>query len=53
VRDHPSTPVTIQEEIELDAAGAPVAVGRTAAVWPRDAEIRFGASVGPRLDDRL
>jgi lipoprotein-anchoring transpeptidase ErfK/SrfK len=43
-----STPVTIQQEVEIDAAGMPVDVGRTAAVWPVGAPIAYGASVGPR-----
>jgi lipoprotein-anchoring transpeptidase ErfK/SrfK len=48
VRDHPATPVTIQEEVEVDAAGQPITVGITPVLWPVDAEIPFGASVGPR-----
>jgi hypothetical protein len=48
VRDHPSTPVTIQVEVEVDAAGMPVDVGMTPALWPPGAELPFGASVGAR-----
>jgi hypothetical protein len=48
VKDHPSTPVTIQEEPELDANGAMVDVGAPAALYAPDAAIAFGVSVGPR-----
>jgi len=48
LRAHPSAPVTIQQEIELDAAGRPVRVGETPALWPPGAAIRYGESVGPR-----
>lgn len=48
VRDHPSTPVTIQVEVEVDAAGMPVDVGVTPALWPAGAEVQYGASVGAR-----
>ncbi|MEC7518713.1 MAG: L,D-transpeptidase [Myxococcota bacterium] len=51
VRRHPSTPVTIQQELERDAAGAVVDVGAEVTLWAPDEEIRYGASVGPR-DDR-
>lgn len=48
VRRHPSIPVTIQDEIEYDAAGAPVGVGASPVLWPAGVELPFGASVGPR-----
>ncbi|MEZ4365407.1 MAG: L,D-transpeptidase [Kofleriaceae bacterium] len=48
VRDHASTPVTIQREVELDALGVVVDVGTTPSLWAADAEIPYGASVGPR-----
>ena len=48
VRDHPSTPVTIQLEVEVDAAGQAVDVGMTPVLWPPGVELPFGASVGPR-----
>jgi hypothetical protein len=48
VKDHPSTPVTIQEEPELDASGAVVDVDVEPALYAPGAEIAFGASVGPR-----
>ena len=34
VHEHPSTPVTIQDDVELDADGLPVVVGRPAALRP-------------------
>lgn len=48
VKNHPSTPVTIQREVELDAEGKKVDVGTTPAMWMVGEEIQFGASVGPR-----
>jgi len=48
VRDHASTPVTIQQEIERDALGQPVDVGVEAALYPVGARIEYGDSVGPR-----
>lgn len=48
VKKHPSTPVTIQREVERDAAGRAVDVGRTPTLWPVGAPIQYGASVGPR-----
>lgn len=47
-KKHPSMPVTIQHEVELDANNQRVDVGRTAALYPVGAPIRYGASVGPR-----
>ena len=47
-KQHASMPVTIQKEVELDAAGHRVDVGRTPALWPEGAAINYGASVGPR-----
>lgn len=52
VRRQPSIPVTIQDELELDAAGTPVVVGASPVLWPRDAEITYGDSVGPRASRR-
>ena len=48
VRDHANTPVTIQTEVELDAAGRRVDVGMTPELYARGAAIKFGASVGNR-----
>lgn len=45
-----STPVTIQKEVEKDAAGKRVDVGTTPRLYPEGAPIQFGASVGPRPD---
>lgn len=45
---HPSMPVTIQAEVERDAHGQRVDVGRTPALWAPGDAITFGASVGPR-----
>lgn len=48
VKQHASTPVTIQKEVERDARGQRVDVGTTPALWPVGAPIQYGASVGPR-----
>jgi hypothetical protein len=48
VRNHPSTPITIQKEIELDAAGNPVDIDTEPVIWLPDEEIVYGVSVGPR-----
>jgi hypothetical protein len=48
VRTHYSTPVTIQREVERDAAGHKIDVGRTPTLWAADATVTYGASVGPR-----
>jgi L,D-transpeptidase-like protein len=48
VKAHPDTPVTIQREVELDADGAKVDVGKTPALWDVGETIAFGKSVGPR-----
>jgi hypothetical protein len=48
VKSHPTTPVTFQREVELDAAGHKVDVGTTPTLWAVGAPIQFGASVGPR-----
>lgn len=48
VKMHPSTPVTIQKEVERDAAGRKVDVGRTPTLWAPGQAIAYGASVGPR-----
>ena len=47
-KQHPSMPVTIQREVERDAQGQKVDVGRTPALWAEGAPIQYGASVGPR-----
>jgi lipoprotein-anchoring transpeptidase ErfK/SrfK len=47
VRRHPSTPVTIQTEVELDADGEPVDIDRAPALFPVDEPVVYGASVGP------
>ena len=48
VKNFPSTPVTFQREVELDAAGRKVDVGTTPKLYAPGEPIRFGASVGPR-----
>jgi len=51
VASHPSTRVTIQKEVELDAEGQPVDVGTEPALFAPDEVIPYGASVGPHPDD--
>lgn len=41
IRDHASTPVTIQTEVEIDAQGNPVDVGVEAALWAEGEEPDF------------
>ena len=48
VKQFASTPVTIQKEVERDANGQKVDVGRSAVLFPAGEPIAFGASVGPR-----
>lgn len=48
VKTHPSTPITIQKEVELDAAGKKVDLGTHPTLWHVGDPIHFGASVGPR-----
>ncbi|MBL9015513.1 MAG: hypothetical protein JNL83_15115 [Myxococcales bacterium] len=43
-----NTPVTIQREIERDAAGRRVDVGMTPRLSPEGSPFQYGASVGPR-----
>lgn len=47
-KQHASMPVTIQREVERDAQGAKVDVGRTPKLWSVGAAIAYGTSVGPR-----
>jgi len=47
-KKHPNMPVTIQREVEKDAAGKKVDVGTTPKLWAVGDQIQFGASVGPR-----
>jgi len=47
-KQHPSMPVTIQKEVERDARGQRVDVGRAPALWAPGDTITYGASVGPR-----
>ncbi|MBW2736061.1 MAG: L,D-transpeptidase, partial [Deltaproteobacteria bacterium] len=47
VRDHPSTPITLQKEVERDAMGAAVDVGSTLTLWKPGVAIQYGESVGP------
>ncbi len=47
-KQHAAMSVTIQKEVELDAAGHKVDVGRTPALWREGDTIAYGASVGPR-----
>lgn len=53
IRNHPSTPVTIQREVELDAAGNAVDLDTEVTLWGVDEEIEYGESVGdaPPRDD--
>ncbi len=53
IRRHASTPVSIQREVELDAAGNPVDLDTEVTLWPVDAVIEYGVSVGdpPPRDD--
>jgi hypothetical protein len=48
VKHHPSIPVTIQREVELDAKGNKVDVGTKPTLYAPGAQIQFGASVGAR-----
>lgn len=48
VKTHPNMPVTIQREVELDAAGKKVDIGVTPKLWVVGEPIRFGVSVGTR-----
>ncbi len=48
VRNHGSTPITIQREVELDAFGDPVDIDTEPELWLPDEEIVYGESVGPR-----
>lgn len=50
MKPHTSSKVTIQQEVERDAAGKKVDVGTTPTLWDVGERITFGASVGPRLD---
>jgi len=50
VSSHANTKVTIQKEVERDAAGNKVDVGTTPKLWAVGETIQFGASVGPRMD---
>lgn len=43
-----NAPVTIQQEIEIDAAGKAVDVGKKAKLFAKGAAIPYGASVGAR-----
>lgn len=53
IRNHASTPVTIQRETELDAAGNVVDIDTEITLWEVGEEIDYGASVGdaPPRDD--
>ncbi len=48
VKDHPATPVTIQQEVEVDAVGRPVDLGSEIALFAPGERVVYGASVGPR-----
>jgi hypothetical protein len=48
MKSHPNAPVTIQKEVEKDAAGKKVDVGTRPTLWAVGQPIQFGASVGPR-----
>ena len=43
-----ATPVTVQQEVERDAAGKKVDVGVIPTLWAPGQTITYGASVGPR-----
>jgi len=47
LKAHPGAPISIQQELELDAAGEPVAVGTDAALYEPGQAIEYGASIGP------
>lgn len=47
LRDHASTPITFQKEVERDASGAEVDVGSQVTLWKPGAPIQYGESVGP------
>jgi hypothetical protein len=51
VRNHASTPVTIQTEVELDARGDVVDVGVPAALWPAGEEPDLDEPDGDPLPD--
>ena len=53
VNEHASTPVTIQREPELDAAGQVVDLGSNVTLWAPGDTIQYGDSVGdaPPRDD--
>jgi L,D-transpeptidase catalytic domain/Bacterial pre-peptidase C-terminal domain len=53
MRYHPDTPVTIQREPELDAAGNVVDLDTAVSLWPVGTDIEYGPSVGdgPPRDD--
>ncbi|MFK7988818.1 MAG: L,D-transpeptidase [Sandaracinaceae bacterium] len=53
VRTHPSTPVTIQQEVELDANGERVDVGDEPALYAVGEPLVYGDSVGPREEPVL
>jgi len=46
IRNHASTPVTIQREVERDAAGNVVDIGTSVTLWTVGQEIDYGTSVG-------
>jgi len=46
VRNHASTPVTIQREVGRDAAGNVVDLGSDVTLWAPGVEIDYGSSVG-------
>jgi hypothetical protein len=48
VKTFANTPVSIQQEVELDANGDTVDIGKNVALFGADEEINFGASIGPR-----
>ncbi|RLB52838.1 MAG: hypothetical protein DRJ42_13700 [Deltaproteobacteria bacterium] len=47
LKSHPGTHISIQQEVELDAAGEPVVFGSDAALYGPDQAIEYGPSVGP------
>lgn len=51
VRNHPSTPVSIQREWIYDAIGQRVDVGSEVILWEPDEEVSYGASIGPMETD--
>jgi hypothetical protein len=48
LKAHPGSPISIQQEVELDADGEPVTPGEPAALFEVGQQIPYGASLGHR-----